>query len=102
LNYCKIKQLDEVVKLCVPLNGYPQISIEVGLRLGRTVVIDLTALQMLDEKSAVLLRRLNAHPSVSLSGCQLFIKQMIEASIDSQDAEALPPLTEQAKDKAKL
>jgi anti-anti-sigma regulatory factor len=65
-----------------------EIYLEVRARLGRAVVIDLTALHMLDEASAALLCRLKHHPGVSLTGCQLFIKQMIETSADSQDENA--------------
>jgi len=46
---------------------------------GRGVVIDLTEVTFLDEAGAVVLRRLRRHPSVSLVGCQLFTRQMIEA-----------------------
>jgi anti-anti-sigma regulatory factor len=60
-----------------------EIAIQVGPRLGHTVVIDLTALQVLDEASAAVLRRLKHPPGVSLIGCQLFIKQRIEATVDA-------------------
>ena len=46
---------------------------------GRRLVIDLTEVTFLDEAGAVVLRRLQQHPSVSLVGCQLFTRQMIEA-----------------------
>jgi anti-anti-sigma regulatory factor len=46
---------------------------------GRSVVIDLTEVTFLDEAGAVVLRRLRQHPYVSLVGCQLFTRQMIEA-----------------------
>jgi anti-anti-sigma regulatory factor len=46
---------------------------------GRGVVIDLTEVAFLDGAGAVVLRRLRQHPSVSLLGCQLFTRQMIEA-----------------------
>src|SRR5688500_5075430 len=65
-----------------------EIYLEVRVRLGRAVVIDLTALHMLDEASAALLYRLKHQPGVSLTGCQLFIKQMIETAADSQDENA--------------
>ena len=65
-----------------------EIYLEVRVRLGRAVVIDLTALHVLDEASAALLRRLRHQPGVSLTGCQLFIKQMIETSADPQDENA--------------
>jgi anti-anti-sigma regulatory factor len=45
----------------------------------RRIVIDLTEVTFLDEAGAVVLRRLRQHPSVSLVGCQLFTRQMIEA-----------------------
>ena len=68
---------------------------EVRVRLGRAVVIDLTALHMLDEASAALLGRIKQQPGVSLTGCQLFIKQMIETATASQDenADATPAVT---------
>jgi anti-anti-sigma regulatory factor len=47
--------------------------------MGRGVVIDLTEVTFLNEAGAVVLRRLRRHPSVSLVGCQLFTRQMIEA-----------------------
>lgn len=65
-----------------------EIYLEAWVRLGRAVVIDLTALHVLDEASAALLCRLKHQPGVSLTGCQLFIKQMIETSADSQDENA--------------
>jgi anti-anti-sigma regulatory factor len=46
---------------------------------GRDVVIDLTEATFLDEAGAVVLRRLRQHPSVSLVGCQLYTRQMLEA-----------------------
>jgi anti-anti-sigma regulatory factor len=46
---------------------------------GRELVIDLTEVTFLDEAGAVVLRRFRQHPSVSLVGCQLFTRQMIEA-----------------------
>lgn len=46
---------------------------------GRRIVIDLTEVTFLDEAGAVVLRRLRQHPAVSLVGCQLFTRQMIEA-----------------------
>jgi anti-anti-sigma regulatory factor len=46
---------------------------------GRGVVIDLTEVTFLDDAGAVVLRRLRRHPSVSLVGCQLYTRQMIEA-----------------------
>jgi anti-anti-sigma regulatory factor len=48
-------------------------------RAGREVVIDLTEVTFLNEAGAVVLRSLRRHPSVSLVGCQLFTRQMIEA-----------------------
>lgn len=74
------------------------------VHVGRAVVIDLTALHMLDEASAALLYRLKHQPGVSLTGCQLFIKQMIERSADSHDenADATPAGTLHAtKNRAK-
>jgi anti-anti-sigma regulatory factor len=65
-----------------------EIYLEVRVRLGHAVVIDLTALHMLNEASAALLYRLKHQPGVSLFGCQLFIKQMIETTADSQDENA--------------
>jgi anti-anti-sigma regulatory factor len=46
---------------------------------GRRLVIDLTEVTFLDDAGAVVLRRLRRHPSVSLVGCQLYTRQMIEA-----------------------
>jgi anti-anti-sigma regulatory factor len=46
---------------------------------GHSVVIDLAEVTFMDEAGAVVLRRLRRHPSVSLVGCQLFTRQMIEA-----------------------
>jgi anti-anti-sigma regulatory factor len=65
-----------------------EIYLKVRVRLGRAVVIDLTALHVLDEASAALLCRLKHQPGVSLTGCQLFIKQMIETAADSQNENA--------------
>jgi anti-anti-sigma regulatory factor len=48
-------------------------------RTGRGVVIDLTEVTFLDEAGAVVLRCLRRHPCVSLVGCELFTRQMIEA-----------------------
>ena len=72
-----------------------EIYLEVRVRLGHAVVIDLTALHMLNEASAALLYRLKHKPGVSLLGYQLFIKQMIETAAASQDenADATPAVT---------
>jgi hypothetical protein len=43
------------------------------------VVIDLTEVTFLDEAAALVLRRLRQHPPVSLVGCQLYTRQMIDA-----------------------
>ena len=43
------------------------------------VQIDLTAVTFIDEAAAAVVRRLSQSPSVSLTGCQLFTQQMIEA-----------------------
>jgi hypothetical protein len=57
-----------------------------------------------DEASAALLGRIKHQPGVSLTGCQLFIKQMLETAADTQDenADALPAVTMHAtKNRAK-
>ena len=68
---------------------------EVRVHFGRAVIIDLTDLHMLDEASAALLSRIKHHPGVSFTGCQLFIKQMIETSAASQgeNTDATPAVT---------
>jgi len=43
------------------------------------VEIDLTAVTFIDEAAAAVVRWLSQSPSVSLTGCQLFTQQMIEA-----------------------
>jgi hypothetical protein len=44
------------------------------------VEIDLTAVTFIDEAAAAVVRRLSQSPGVSLTGCQLFTQQMIEAA----------------------
>jgi len=56
-------------------------SREVRERLGRAVIVDLAGVTFLDEASAALLRRLKQQPGIALAGCQLYTRQMIEASI---------------------
>ena len=43
------------------------------------VEIDLAAVTFIDEAAAAVVSRLSQSPSVSLTGCQLFTQQMIEA-----------------------
>ena len=43
------------------------------------VEIDRTAVTFIDETAAAVVRQLSLSPSVSLTGCQLFTRQMIEA-----------------------
>jgi anti-anti-sigma regulatory factor len=43
------------------------------------VEIDLTAVTFIDEAAAAVVRRLSQSPSVSLTGCQLFTQQLMEA-----------------------
>ena len=56
-------------------------SREVRERLGRNVIVDLAGVTFLDEASAALLRRLKQQPGIDLAGCQLYTRQMIEATI---------------------
>jgi len=56
-------------------------SREVRERLGGAVIVDLAGVTFLDEASAALLRRLKQQPGIALAGCQLYTRQMIEASI---------------------
>jgi len=56
-------------------------SREVRERLGRAVIVDLAGVTFLDEASAALLHRLKQQPGIVLAGCQLYTRQMIEASI---------------------
>jgi hypothetical protein len=51
------------------------------------VEIDLTAVTFIDEAAAVV-RRLSQSPSVSLTGCELFTQQMIEAVPPGEDSKA--------------
>jgi hypothetical protein len=44
------------------------------------VEIDLTAVTFIDAVAAAVVRRLSQSPAVSLTGCQLFTQQMIEAA----------------------
>src|SRR5262245_32490869 len=44
-----------------------------------SVEIDLTAVTFIDEVAAAVVRQLSQSPSVSLTGCELFTQQMIEA-----------------------
>ena len=46
---------------------------------GWGVEIDLAAVTFIDEAAAAVVRRLSQSPAVSLTGCQLFTQQMIEA-----------------------
>jgi len=43
------------------------------------VEIDLAAVTFIDEAAAAVVSRLSQSPSMSLTGCQLFTQQMIEA-----------------------
>jgi anti-anti-sigma regulatory factor len=52
------------------------------------VEIDLTAVTFIDETAATVVRRLSQSPSVSLTGCQLFTRQMIEAVPSGEGREA--------------
>ena len=56
-------------------------SREVRERLGGAVIVDLAGVTFLDEASAALLRRLKQQPGIALAGCQLYTRQMIEATI---------------------
>jgi ABC-type transporter Mla MlaB component len=58
-----------------------------------SVEIDLAAVTFIDEAAAAVVSRLSQSPSVSLSGCQLFTQQMIEAvpSGRPRSAGTLPP-----------
>ena len=53
-----------------------------------SVEIDLTAVTFLDEAAAAVVRRLSQSPSVSLTGCELFTQQMIEAVPPGEDSKA--------------
>ena len=50
--------------------------------------IDLTAVTFIDEAAAAVVRRLSQSPSVSLTGCELFTQQMIEAVPPGEGGEA--------------
>lgn len=50
-------------------------------RLDRGVIIDLAGVTFLDEASAAVLRRLKQKPDVAFTGCQLYTRQVIEATI---------------------
>ena len=52
------------------------------------VEIDLSAVTFIDEAAAAVVRRLSESPSVSLTGCQLFTQQMIEAVPPGEGSEA--------------
>jgi ABC-type transporter Mla MlaB component len=52
------------------------------------VEIDLTAVTFIDEAAAAVVRRLSQSPSVSLTGCELFTQQMIEAVPPGEDSKA--------------
>jgi len=52
------------------------------------VEIDLTAVTFIDEAAAAVVHWLNESPSVSLTGCQLFTQQMIEAVPSEEGNEA--------------
>lgn len=54
------------------------------------VEIDLTAVTFIDEAAAAVVRRLSQFPAVSLTGCQLFTRQMIEAALPVEGREASP------------
>jgi len=54
------------------------------------VEIDLTAITFIDEATAAVVRRLSQSPSVSLTGCQLFTQQMIEAVPSVEGSQARP------------
>jgi len=56
-------------------------SHEVRGRLGRNVIVDLAGVAFLDEASAAVLRRLKQQPGIALAGCQLYTRQMIEATV---------------------
>jgi anti-anti-sigma regulatory factor len=45
-----------------------------------SVEIDLSAVTFIDAAAAAVVRRLSQSPGVSLTGCQLFTRQMIEAT----------------------
>ena len=52
------------------------------------VEIDLAAVTFIDEAAAAVVRRLSQSPAVSLTGCQLFTQQMIEAVRAGEGREA--------------
>ena len=52
------------------------------------VDIDLTAVTFIDEVAAAVVRQLSQSPSVSLTGCELFTQQMIEAVPPGEDSKA--------------
>jgi len=54
------------------------------------VEIDLAAVMFIDEAAAAVVRRLSQCPSVSLTGCQLFTQQMIEAVPPVEGSHAQP------------
>ena len=52
------------------------------------VEIDLTAVTFIDEAAAAVVRWLSQSPAVSLTGCQLFTQQMIEAAPPVEGSQA--------------
>ncbi len=52
------------------------------LQKKETLVIDLTGITFLDEKSAQVLRRLKSQPNIRLAGLRLFTEKMLEQAED--------------------
>jgi hypothetical protein len=66
-----------------------------------SVEIDLTAVTFLNEAAAVV-RRLSQSPSVSLTGCELFTPQMIEAVPPGEGGQLLIESFQKAQDVVRL
>jgi hypothetical protein len=99
------------------LYGHPQVRDDAGYGLvwmgdpdtvlpaatALAALIDLTAVTCIDEAAAAVVRQLSQSPSVSLTGCQLFTQQMIEAVPSGEGREArdgtafLPPRAQGAR-----
>jgi hypothetical protein len=54
----------------------------------RGVEIDLTAVTFIDEAAAAVVWWLSQSPAVSLTGCQLFTQQMLEAASPVEGSQA--------------
>ena len=57
-----------------------QIYNDAQKRFGKNITIDLSEVTFLDESSSAMLCRLKNHQGLSLVGCYLFIKEVIDQS----------------------